>query len=259
MNEHENLEFCKVDKISDDVYLIGFNTMLKFNVSLSKASNNKRYHFHKEYEYQSKLQGTSSLVTIKRSFDYYLSIESVTKDQNGNKVFIRIGPPEYFIFKQGLEQAIAWFTDKKYSKLFAKNGNSVFLTTPVPQFKIDKLPMQKYIELMPTIIDRGIASADKEPGVRMFMGSDSLYVDMNLERLMGLYYTISNFNMYQSALSVINYLGRPNIGTNRYVMETGYNPARQQDINESTIPKVSGIEGRFVTPGGVNNDISSLE
>ena len=45
----EPMEFFKIDKVSDDVYAIGPNVILKFNVSLSKTSQGKRYHFHKEY------------------------------------------------------------------------------------------------------------------------------------------------------------------------------------------------------------------
>ena len=96
----EPMEFFKIDKVSDDVYAIGPNVILKFNVSLSKTSQGKRYHFHKEYEYPSKDIKNQNLVTIKRSFDYYLSIENMQKDSNGNKLFIRIGPQEYMLFKK---------------------------------------------------------------------------------------------------------------------------------------------------------------
>lgn len=247
-------EVLKVDKISDDVYTLGPNVLLKFNVSLSRNSNGKRYHFHKEFEYPSPLDGYPTLVTIKRSFDYYLSIESIQKDENGNKLFIRIGVQEYMIFKKGLEEAISWFTDSKYKNLFATNRGKLVMTSPIPEFKISNLPMDKYIEFIPTIIDRGAANADKFPGIRMFLGSDSVFVDLSVDRLMGLYYIVSTFNMYQSACDLINYLERPDFGTNRFVMEQTYRSSYSRDTQESH--KTSGIEGRFVTP---KNDISKLE
>ena len=74
--ELDPTEYFKVDKISDDVYALGPNVILKFNVSLSKTSNNgTRHHFHKEYEYKPNGSPTT-VVTIKRSFGYYLPFES---------------------------------------------------------------------------------------------------------------------------------------------------------------------------------------
>ena len=250
-----NIEFNKIDKISDDVYSIGPNVVLKFNTSLSRINSGKRYHYHKEYEYPSKIDDAPSLVTIKRTFDYYLSIENNQKEANGEKLFIRIGPAEYYIFKKGLEEAIAWFTDTKYAKLFTTNRGQLVLMPPIPEFKISNLPMGKYIHLSPTIIDRGMPNMDKEPGVRIELSSPSYYIEISVDRLMGLYYTINTFNMYQCALSMVNYLGRPEFGTNRYVMETTHTlPAH----DPGSVRGVTGIEGRFVTPKG-NTSIESLE
>ena len=246
------IEYLKFDKISDDVYAIGPNFILRFNVSLSKTVNDKRYHFHKEYEYSTK-RGSESLVTLKRSFDYYLSIENIQKDSNGNKLFIRIGPQEQMIFKKGLEEAISWFTDKKYSKLYAKDKGNLIMLAPIPEFRINNLPMQKYILLTPTIIDKGIANADKEPGIRMEFG-DNCIVEISIDRMMGLYYIISCFNMYQSAITLINYIGRPEFGTNRIVMENQKTFSNSEYISGGT-----GIEGRFVTPVGIKNNMESLE
>lgn len=251
----EPLEFFKIDKISDDVYVIAQNVILRFNVSLSKISNGKRYHFHKEYEYSPKNKtDQQSLVTIKRSFDYYLSIENMQKDNNGNKLFIRIGPQEYMLFKRALETAISWFTDQKYKNLFAIDRGKLILTTVDAKCSISNLPMNKYMELYPTIIDHGISNADKEPGIEILFGDPQTTVQINLDRLMGLYYLISGFNMYQSAITVLNYLGRPEFGTNRFVMESGNYYTNKEEFCGN-----SGIEGRFVTPQADKNNIKILE
>lgn len=253
----EPMEFFKIDKMSDDVFPIGPNVILKFNVSLSKTSGGERHHFHKEFEYpvNNPDKRVTTFVTIKRSFDYYLSIENMQKDENGNKAFIRIGANEYFIFKKGLEEAIRWFTDKKYERLFAKNNGKLVLMNPIPNFVMPNLPMQKYIELIPVIIDRGMANADKEPGVRIILSDPSMFVDINLDRLMGLYYIVSSINMYQAALGLLSYLNRPNLGYER--INLGAEKSSKQSIAK---PKsgASGIEGRFVTPSG-NSDIGILE
>lgn len=252
------IEYFKVDKISDDVYALGPNVILKFSVSLSKTSNGTRHHFHKEYEYRSSSNATT-LVTIKRSFDYYLSLENMQKDSNGNKVFIRIGPSEYMMFKKGLEIAISWFTDKKYEKLFASDRGKLVLVNPIPNFVVSSLPMDKYLELVPIIIDRGMANADKEPGVRIYLSSDSQFIDINLDRLMGLYYIVSSFNMYQAALEIVNYLERPALGTNRFVMDSATSHRVGGSIFNKAKSGSTGINGRLVTPQGTKDNIKDLE
>lgn len=249
----EPIEFFKVDKISDDVYVIAPNVVLKFSVSLSKINNKKRYHFHREYEYPcSNADDTKSLVTIKRSFDYYLSIENSQRDDKGNRLFIRIGPSEYNIFMKALDQSVSWFTDTKYSTLFAMNKGSLIVTAPIPSFTIKLPPKGKYLEFIPVVLNKGMANADKEPGVRIYLSDPSNYVDINLDRLMGLHYTVSSFSMYQCALNLVNYLQRPDFGTNRFCIDSGSTTS----YNNTYIS--SSIEGRYVMPEG-HNDISKLE
>ena len=252
----EPMEFNKIDKVSDELCAIGPNVILKFNVSLSKTSNGKRYHFHKEYEYPSRgITEQPTLVTIKRSFDFYLSIESMQKDSKGYKIFIRIGAAEYMKVKQSLETAISWFTDKKYEKLFAYDKDKrIILMNPIPEIEIPNLPMNTYIKMYPIVIERGTTAADQEPGIRMELDSPYTYVDMKLDKLMEIYYFISRIDMYQAALSIVNYVQRPDFGTNRFVME----PQHTLKISSSKTG-VSGIEGRFVTPKDAKGNINVLE
>lgn len=250
----EPMEFFKIDKISDDVYAIGPNIILKFNVSLSKISDGTRYHYHREYEYPAKgLKDTTSLVSIKRSFDYYLSIENIQKDSNGNKLFIRIGLSEQVLLKKGLEIATSWFTSESFNKLFALDKGKIVMLPPIPEYTISNLPMNRVIHITPTIIDRGIANADKEPGV-FIRFDENTSVSINLERLFGFYNAISSMNLYQSAIELINYIQRPEFGTNRFLIDL----KRQIPEKDNRITGATGIEGRFVTPKG-KNSIDSLE
>lgn len=249
------VEWLKTEKISDDMYALGPNVVLRFNVHLARTTNNNRYHFHKEFEYSSKANGFESLVTIKRTFDFYLSLENCQKDSNGNKVFIRIGPAEYINFKTALETAISWFRDEYYETLFVYDSGKLIMTQPIPEYIVSNLPMNKYIKFEPVIIDKGLANADKEPGIRIELSDDSSYVDITLDKFMGLYYLVSNLNMYQAAITVVNYLGRPPFGTSRITMEGAGRTLPKLDSKTG----VSGaVNGRKI-PAEVKNDISSLE
>ena len=230
------MEFLKIDKLSDELYSIAPNLVLKFNVGLSRISKDgKRSHFHREYEYKNR-NINEPLVTIKRSFDYYVSIESQSS-MDGDKVFIRIGPQEYLMVKSVLEEVISWFNDKKYSKLYMKDHGKLVMLEPIPTAIASPLPQNKYIKFYPTIIDIGMANDDKEPGITIEL-SPSYKVDLLIDRFMGLFYIFSSINMYQSAVELINYLERPELGTNRFVM--GDNSFGIRDREYSPTPSING-------------------
>lgn len=248
-------EYLKVDRISDDVFSIAPNVALKFNVALSKISGGKRYHYHNEYEYKSQACN-QPLVTIKRSFDYYLSFEMHKKDDNGNKAFIRVGPQEYFILMKCMNAAESWFTSKKFATLYAKSQGKLIITSPIPTSKIDHLPMNKFIEFSPCIIDKGIAEADKGPGIEINLNDEAI-VQINFDKFMGLKYILSCFNMYQAAITLLNYNSHP-YGVNRVQM-TGQTDRVIKPVENTELSGSTGVNDRFVTPKGVKSNISSLE
>ena len=250
----EPMEFIKYDKISDDVYSLGPNVVLRFNVSLSKISmDNKRYHFYKEFEYNTRAQGIPSLVTVKRTFDYYLSIENVQKDkETDDKAFIRIGPYDYYKFKGQLDSVYEWFTGKKYKGLFAKDKGKIIMTNPIPDSTVGGYPQNKFIRFLPTIVDKGEGMDKMQPGVQMDLSNYNNSVVMTFERFMGLYYTICNFNMYLAAQNLVGYLGfHP--GLNRMNMSS---TGSRTITVEEPISYVDGINERII---GTKRNISSLE
>lgn len=253
MIEFNEGDHDKIDRISDEIYALSSNVVLKFNVSLSKISGGKRYYFHKEFEYGSSSYQESNLITIKRSFDYYLSFESTKTNDNGSRLFTRIGIQEFLSLSDALKEVLKWYTDVKYDKLYAIDRGKLVLTSPSPSYIIPELPMKKYIEFRPTIINKGMAKADDEMGVAIDFGDDDT-VDLTFDKFMGLYYLITSFNMYQSALLLINYIGHPEIGTNRVVME---NSSRRKPLPQIQEPETTSIKGRF--PKGMKSNISQLE
>ena len=60
--------------------------------------------------------------------------------------------------------------------------------------------------------------------------------------------------MYQSALLLINYIGHPDIGTNRVVMESS---SRKKPLAQIPEQETTSIKGRF--PKAMKNNISQLE
>ena len=203
------------EKISDDLCYLGSNIIVKFNVGLAKKNEEgKRSTFHREYEYEmSKYIDKKSLVSIKRQFDYYLSIENL-KVVDGEKEFIYIGIQDYMNFKQKVLESLKWFNDSEFENLFAKKDDKIIMLGKAEPIDISfSRGSNKSIRLEPVVVNYENNSLT---GVRLYLCSLHNYVDIDIDRYMGFVYLISNLNMFQSAQIMLNYIGRPADGTNRF-------------------------------------------
>lgn len=233
-------EIVKLEKISDDVTHIGRNYVIKINATLGRTNNEKRYVFYKEYEYTI---GKYIRTSIKRGFDYYLSIESINKPADGEKVFLRIGVTEYYGFMEAIKDVMGWFTDKRWSNTFAKKDGKLIITSDRPPTRtIYGLPMNKYISFDVTIVDGFVP----QPGVRITLGDESIYTDVSADVIFGIYGALVNYNMFMSAQIMVSSLGIP-LGTNRVNLhDNTRSNALPSDPPMVDVPKVSTIEGRRI-------------
>lgn len=233
MNNINNLN--SYEKISDDLCHLGYGFKLKFNVILgNKSQNNTKIPFHNEYKYSSnKYINQNNLITIKRKFDYYLSIESSYNDVN---TFIMIRQQDMIHLKMNLHKVYTWFTLPEYNDMYAFDKGKLVLARKVNPVYIKGLCSDNFIIIEPTILTYN--SIDIE-GIT-FILSDITSFNMTIDKFMELYYIIDNFNMYLSAQLLINYMSSPFIGENQNVMS--------EDFNDNNID--------FVDPGfkGANRE-----
>lgn len=235
---YEPFQIIKFEKISDGIINIGRNLEIRICANLAKNYNGTRYFFYKEYEYF--LNG-SKHVSVKRGFDYYISIEETVKPKERDKVFIRIGPSEYYGFMRIIQGAMEWFTNKKYQKLYARNGAElVFTTSSIPTEVLSNLPMGITITLSPDIMDNG---KEFKPSIHMLVETKGEMIDFyfTVDNLFGIYGALVNYNMFMSAQTMVSSLGIP-LGTNRVDLQddSNSNPLPQ------TIPTQNSINGRVI-------------
>ena len=216
-------------KITDDLMWLSNKWMLKFTVLLSRKTDkygDESYHkevgFYKGHEY---------CVNINRSFDYYILIESVTKDATGQKESVYIRVADMYVLKFKLNQVAEWFTSEDNQGLFAKKDGKIFMPISVNPIKITGLMFNKYLEFEPSIMNYD--NGDQAIGVRMYINSDTNSVFMESGRFLGFKDFIENFNMYQSAQLMLNYLQRPEYGEYLYDIETkSYNTPKPKNTNK---------------------------
>lgn len=241
-------EIEKLSRISDEIMQLGSNCTTKFNVSLKKMINDQPYFFYNEFEYNGKYKEPS--VSVKKNFDYYISIENYKRQDAYDKAFIRIGVREFPLFKRALNTCIAWFTDKKFAKLFIKVGKNISMSSPIPHHTMDNLPMDKWLRFEPVVHEN--YEGAQEPAVRMYLSSELNYTDITVDTLIGFTDMLSNMNMFQIAESMIPKITIP-LGTHRIRLDqTEYSYNRPV----TTSLDIGGVSGR--QPSGKKKGIDDL-
>lgn len=226
------MNYMDYEKLSDKVMDIGYNTILKMNVSLGrKDKNGKRIHYYKEFSYQTKkYTNVDTLYNINRNFDYYLSIEKYS-DQ---KDFLMIRDENMIDLKIAFNTILTlWFTvSDKYPDVFAYNKDNklIIINGSWNEIPVD-LCMNKRLVFHPVVIHNLDNSYTR--GVRLFLGSNYSFVDIPQSRFMALVYNFNSMYLFQMAQNMLNFFQRPEFGTNL----TTYSYTSERD---NTIEDVSG-------------------
>lgn len=202
------------DKLSDDLFYLGSGIVLRLNVVLAKKKEDgSRNYFHKEYLYGSKYIDKNKVITMRRNFDYYLTIDKYCMYEQ--TVIIRI--QNMILMKMKLKEVSKWFSDGE--TFILKKGKLVIQKKPKPII-VSGLSMHKSLRFEPIVIDWE-NSGQQQPGVRMVLNESDIYTDISIDNFYGFLYLIDTLNLYESAQLMINYLGRPSFGSNLTEFDNG--------------------------------------
>ena len=210
MQKQKLFSYTDYDKISDDLYYIGGGArlVLRMNVNLAKKMDDgSRRHFYNEYRYDSKYNDAGSVVSIKRSYDYYITLESMSAKASG----VMIRPQDMILLRSRFSELVVWFSNGTYGttkgKLIVKKHNRLI---------IDGFPEKKSILFEPVVID--YEDGNQTMGIRITL-SGVTYSDVSIDKIYGLIYTLECVNMIQCAQSMLAFMGMPEFGTNRYEID----------------------------------------
>lgn len=243
------------DKISDDIMYLGRNVILRFNVSLSSYNNEgKRSNYHREFFYEKNGLPTAMM---RRSFDCFFSIENIVANEKGEKEFIRIGIKEFLPFQYKIKECAEWFTNPEYEDLYAINHNDKLIVQRRIQTALERLPMQKYLLFEPSIVEYDNGTLER--AVRIYLNSQDNFVDLNIDTYMALWYIVVNFNMYMSAQLMLNYIQRPDFGSNIIDMTNKTQQFSSQTFQPRSIQEPVQYRQPRSRTVGQNNNTSVIE
>lgn len=244
------IKIIDYEKISDDVLQLGKNAILRFNVILSnKDQHDNRRHFHNEYSYSSnKYANKDKLYTIRRKYDYYFSIETFV--QSEDKEFIMIRVQDMIVMQHTLYATMQWFLgDGDFKDLFCTDKDGKLIRRgSVDPISVKLFTLKKNLAFEPIVIDY---ENDSVEGVRVYLNSESNYVDIPFGTISALAYIFTTFDMIGNAQNMINYNGRPELGTN--LMEMGQGTYQ----NFQSRPPSKAIPTGRIIPGLDKRDTSS--
>lgn len=228
MNNMVNIVHNNYEKITDDIFWLNQKWVLRFSVRLNKYSDKYgRVNYHKEVMYN---RGRDVCINISRSFDYYFTIDSLFKDDNGQKESVYITPMNFIPFRNNFNLALEWFTSSTYQNLFAKKDGKIFIPRSVEPIEMNIA--DKLIILEPTVNE---FNNEQVIGINIFINNyERIFIDVN--KLFVICDLLNNFNMFQSAQLMINYVNRPEYGENIFNMS---NPDYGTQDNSRTVFKSS--------------------
>lgn len=223
----QELKFENYNKIEDIMYFLGQNAVLKMNLSMYQ--NSERYgrrSYHQEIQYYNQKAG-EKVVNIKRSFDYFASIENL-KPVGRMKEYIIIRQQDIFLLRKVMNSVFDLF-NKEFDNMFVKKNGVVTLRNKITPIEFSGLSLGKYLIFSPAIMEK--ASGEKVGCIQLSLSSPDNSVLMSISKYSGFLECINNMDMFSYAQGMLSYIGRPEYGTNMYDF------AASQDVEDTVVAR----------------------
>lgn len=187
------------NKLNNTVYWLDNNSALTLTVEIHKHNR----FFYAEY---SSNNGTN----IYTDFGYYLEIGSMFPDENGNRVKFRIDNSNMYQFVKSIQTITDWLITKAGDGLFIEMKNGIIKVNP--KFTAVKIagPYNGLLEIVPTV-RYNKSNGQPLTGISIFINNTPDPIFLSTVQFLNFSYFIEKFNMYEAALAMINFLGRPTV------------------------------------------------
>ena len=203
------VEYIDYDKISDDLCWLGNKCIVRMVVKLAnKNKDGNRNHFHREFKYPTNYNDKREAITIRRSFDYYISIDSLDSKES-----VLITVRDILLLRMQISEAFKWFYDKTFAM---KNKKMIILEKKQP-IMVEGLLGGKYLMFEPIVYIDWEEKQSK--GIRITLGNPNTFTDVPVNVFAGFLYLMNSIDMYTAAQNLINYIGHPKFGTNLLTYE----------------------------------------
>lgn len=204
-------------KVSCKILTLTSNLSLKIVLILQdKSLNDKILSVHREIEYNS-TKFDKTMKNINLSPSYFLTIENTKPSQSGEKAYIIILPEDRPIVVRALKHAYDEY-NQNFSKIYAKRKGMLIKYGKTNPIEISDLSMGKYLMIIFDIIEN--QNGETIPGFRINLSSEKNYVVLTEKKFLAFIDCLDKMDMFSYAMDLLNYVGRPELGTNLFNMNS---------------------------------------
>ena len=221
----EDQPFGIYNKITDDLMMLGTNMVVRMNVMLYSSSEKKgRKSFYSEVQY---IDPRSGMITRKmhRGYDAYLSIETLRAVNGFKEYTILRGKEIEMIRSSGGLDIIADMT-VNCSNFYEERNDKIYLTKNIGKEIRMNTEKKQTLTLIPTLTQK--FNDELAPTVDIVLNNNvKVASTASWNQLYGLIYILRNVDIYTYAATMMNFIPRPDVGTNIYNMVPTYEEANK--------------------------------
>ena len=184
--------FSDYKRVTDTLLYLDLNYSLIFTtVLMSKNQNGSDSFFQSEYMDQ------EGHISIYRQIKCYYVIQEKNTFGGG---FLLWPNDVYFLCKTIEEKVFPWFFGD--TNIFSIKENKLFVTgkyNPIDYIR----SMEQFLKFYPAIVS--FKDGSEKEGVRIYVSSEEKYMDIDIDRLVQLYYILKNTDMMNLAYNALSY------------------------------------------------------
>lgn len=211
-----SIEHSDYNKLSEVIVRFNSEATVKANVQLSKLNfNNEKISYHREVQ-------TDRGIKMNREFSCFYTFEKKTEYDYAS---VMVKHTDMILLNRTLEKSLTWFEDNEHFMV----KNKKLILVPTKPMLVTGLTNNKYLQFEPIVFQFDEASP-VSPGVRITLSNPEDFIDVDVDTYYGFVYNMRP-NMFVVCQNLVNYLGRPEFGTNLYVMQTNNNDNHSNIVN----------------------------
>lgn len=221
------------NRVSDIVLHLTPDSTVKLNTTLYKIMQNReKKSFHSEVQH-------GSGIKVTRDFNFSYTIEKRDADEFFS---ILIRPHDMILLEKKMDLVTKWFEG---NKTFIIKDKKLTITA-TKSVNLAGLCNNTYLQFDP-IVYQFDESSPVAPGVRITLGKPEAFIDIDVNKWYAFAYLMRG-DMFARSQNQLSYMGRPEFGTNLYVMDAF------ESKPVSSIYK-KPLESNIVTKRGVQSNI----
>ena len=218
-----------INKITNNLAWLSTNCVFRANVNLFNSSQKYgRRSYHSETSYWNE-KAEKRVVNLNLDYDPYLTIEQVRPTEAGFKEFIRFRLQDVYAFRRIVNNMLDVLNGDGYKKVYGlSHGKLILRTHDTRAYSITTRPRGKYLLFSYDIME--MKNGELVPCIRMNLASETNYVLISVGKMMELSEVLYHLNVCTFGQLLVNYIGKPELGTNLYVVKDGLHDSEEDVV-----------------------------